>query len=36
MGGSFLYLLGTLQGRGAAMKRVYLRWDYDTSVRVAR
>ena len=35
MGGLFLYLLGTLQGRGAARKKVCLRWDYDASVRVA-
>ena len=36
MGGSFLYLLGTLQGHGAVRKRVCPRQDYDASVRVAR
>ena len=35
MGGSFLYLRGTLQGRGVARKRVCPRRDYDASVRVA-
>ena len=35
MGGSFLYLRGTSQGRGAARKRVCLRRDYN-AVRVAR
>ena len=35
MGGSFLYLQGTLQGRGTARKRVCLRRDYDALVRVA-
>ena len=34
MGGSFIYLLGTSQGRGAARKRACPRWDYDASVRV--
>ena len=36
MGGSFLYLLGTSQGRSATRKRAYPRRDYDASVRVAR
>ena len=35
MGGSFLYLWGTLQGRGTVRKRVCPRWDYKALVRVA-
>ena len=35
MGGSFLYLRGTTQGRGTARERVCPRQDYEALVRVA-
>ena len=35
MGGSFIYLQRTTQGRSAARERVCPRWDYEALVRVA-